>query len=61
MLTNKEGRNRCNGATPDIICKIHSTGAYTKFKAAVITLALWGLLPLTLAEWVKRMGESEHD
>lgn len=34
----------------------NSTGLASRIKAAIVTLALWGLLPVTVADWIIRRG-----
>ena len=62
MTTNKKGRAGGHQATPktsESTC--NSTGIASRVKAAVVTLAVWGLFPLRLADRINRMGGPHDD
>ena len=53
MTQKTKGRVGCHQATPrsrQITAK--STGLASRFKAVVVTLALWGVLPAFAADWI---------
>ena len=61
MTTHKKdrtGRNRAAFSTSTQSCNF--TGLVTRIKAIIVTMALWGLLPIPLADWLINRGES-HD
>ena len=43
------------------ISKLRSTGLASNAKTLVVTLALWGLIPYRLADWLIRFGGLRHD
>ena len=63
MTKNRKGRADWHQATLNTYQYIrHSTILVTHIKAAIVTLALWGLLPIPLAEWLINWIEGEsHD
>ena len=57
MTTNRKGRTGWHQATlttSKSTCT--STGLATRVKAVIVTLALWGLLPVTVADWLIHRG-----
>ncbi len=34
----------------------NSTGLAARIKAVIVILALWGLLPVTVADWIIKLG-----
>jgi hypothetical protein len=38
-----------------------STGLASRFKAAVVTLAFWGVIPVSVTEWTIRWGGHRND
>jgi hypothetical protein len=61
MTTNRKGRTGCNQATPKTSkSNSNSTGLTARIKAAIVTLALWGLLPVAVADWLIHLG-GQHD
>ncbi|MFQ5643986.1 MAG: hypothetical protein ACE5FQ_09825 [Thiogranum sp.] len=37
------------------------TGLASQIKAVIVTLSLWGWLPMKLADWVTRKGGQHHE
>jgi len=37
------------------------TAISSHIKAAIITLAIWGWVPIGLAEWINKKGDSGHE
>jgi hypothetical protein len=61
MTTNRKGRAGWHQATLEIpkhTCNF--TGLAARIKGVIVSLALWGLLPVTLADWLIHGGEL-HD
>jgi hypothetical protein len=62
MTTNRKGRDRlASGAT--LKTSKHTcnfTGLAVRVKGLIVTLALWGWLPVGLADWLIHRGEP-HD
>ena len=57
MTRNRKGRAGCNQATPKTSKHTRNfTGLVARIKAAIVTLALWGLLPVTMADWLINLG-----
>lgn len=57
MTTNRKGRAGWHQATPKTSkSNSNSTGLVARIKAAIITLALWGLLPVAVADWLIHLG-----
>ena len=57
MTTNRKGRAGWHQATLKTSkCTCNSTGPAARIKAAIVTLALWGLLPVSLADWLIHLG-----
>ena len=57
MTTNRKGRAGCNQATLKTtkrICNFTSLAA--RIKAVIVALALWGLLPVAVADWLINLG-----
>lgn len=57
MTRNRKGRAGWHQATPKTSKSTsNSTDLAARIKAAVVTLALWGLLPATVADWLIHLG-----
>ena len=53
MTKNRKGRAGWHQATPKTSNNAsNSTGPAVRIKAAIVTLALWGLLPVAVADWI---------
>ena len=56
------GRADCNQATPKTsICAFYFTALTARIKALIVTLALWGWLPVPLAYWITNRGEARDE
>ncbi|MEJ1382028.1 MAG: hypothetical protein RPU52_06260 [Candidatus Sedimenticola sp. (ex Thyasira tokunagai)] len=57
MSRKTKGRGGWHQATPKT-CKYssNSTGLVARIKAAIVTLALWGLLPVAVVDWIIHRG-----
>lgn len=62
MTRNRKGRDRlASGATLNTSKHTHNfTGLTARVKGFIVTLALWGWLPVGLADWLIHRGEP-HD
>ncbi|MGB5830677.1 MAG: hypothetical protein WBG92_01625 [Thiohalocapsa sp.] len=61
MTRNRKGRAGWHQATLKTSKSTsNSTGLAARIKAVIVTLALWGLLPVAIADWINHRGES-HD
>ena len=61
MTTNRKGRAGWHQATLETSTHTRDfTGLVARIKGFVVTLALWGWLPVGLAEWLIHRGEP-HD
>jgi len=57
MTTNRKGRAGCNQATLKTSKRTTNfTGLAAHIKAVIVTLALWGLLPVAVADWLINLG-----
>jgi hypothetical protein len=57
MTNNRKGRTGFHQATPKTSkSTCNSTGLGPRVKAAIVTLALWGLLPVVVADWIIHPG-----
>ncbi len=57
MTKNRKGRAGWHQATPKTSKRsCNSTGRLARIKEAIVTLALWGWLPLGLARWINSKG-----
>ncbi len=56
MTTKTRGRNGGDRATPKIPDSRNSTPMASRAKGLIVRLALWGLLPVSLAGWIIRRG-----
>jgi len=57
MTTNRKGRAGCNQATPNTSKHTRDfTGLAARVKGFIVTLALWGLLPVAVADWLIHLG-----
>jgi len=62
MTTDRKGRTGGHPATPITSMDIrHSTALVARIKAAIVTLTLWGLLPVSVADWLIHRGGPGHD
>lgn len=61
MTRNRKGRAGCNQATLKTLKHTRNfTGLAVRVKGFIVTLALWGWLPVSLADWLIHWGE-QHD
>ena len=61
MTRNRKGRAGWHQATLKTSKHIGNfTGLAARIKAVIVTLALWGLFPVTVADWLIHRGEP-HD
>ena len=61
MTTNRKGRAGCNQATLKTSKHTHNfTVLAARVKGFIVTLALWGWLPVSLVDWLIHWGE-QHD
>jgi len=56
MILNKKGRAGCHQAAQKPADNGNSTAIASRIKATVVTLALWGILPIRLADWIINQG-----
>lgn len=57
MTTNRKGRAGWHQATPKTAKSTsNSTGLAARIKGLIITLALWSLLPVAVADWLIKLG-----
>lgn len=56
MTTNNKGRNGGDRATQKTYAERNHTATAARIKALIVGAALWGLLPLSLADWIIRRG-----
>lgn len=57
MTRNRKGRAGWHQATPKTFKHTRNfTGLVARIKAAIVTLALWGLLPVSVADWLIHLG-----
>lgn len=62
MTTKRKGRPGWHQATPKTSESTHnSTGLAARIKAAIVTMALWGLLPVAVADWLINLGGWRND
>jgi hypothetical protein len=62
MTTNRKGRAGWHQATPkNSKSNSNSTSLVARIKAVIVTLALWGLLPVTVADWFINLGGLRDD
>ncbi len=62
MTANRKGRAGWHQATPKTSkSTCNSTGLAARIKAVIVTLALWGLLPVTVADWLINLGGWRND
>ena len=61
MTSNEKGHTGWHRATPKTSkCTCSSIGLAARIKVAIVTLAVWGLIPITVADWIIHRGEP-HD
>ena len=57
MTTKMKGRASWHQATPKTSKSTrNSTGLASRIKAVIVKLALWGLLPVGVADWIIQRG-----
>jgi len=57
MIRKIMGRAGWHQATPKTSDNtLNSTGFASRVKATIVTLALWGLLPISVADWIIQHG-----
>lgn len=57
MTINRKGRAGCNQATLKTSKRTRNfTGLAARIKAVIVALALWGLLPVAVADWLINLG-----
>ncbi len=57
MTKNRKGRAGWHQATPKTsIRSCNSTDHFARINGAIVTLALWGWLPLGLPRWINSKG-----
>ncbi len=62
MTRKNEGRADWHQATSNTsINTSNSTCLVPRFKALIVTLALWGWFPISLADWINKWGGSNHE
>ena len=62
MTRNRKGRDGCHQATPNTSnFAFYFTVIATHFKAAIVTLTLWGWLPMCLSKWISNRGVQHND
>lgn len=59
MTRKTKGRNRWHGATPKAFCADNHS-IRTRIDAAIVRLAVWGVLPVKLADWLINRGGPGH-
>ena len=62
MTRKTKGRAGWHQATPKTSkSTCNCTGLASRLKAAIVNLALWGLLPMAVAEWIIHRGGLRDD
>ena len=62
MTINNKGRTGCHQSPPKSSKFFgYFISPLSRLKAIVVTLALWGWLPLSLAEWLNQSGGDHHE
>lgn len=56
MTRNNKGRNRWHGATPKASDSRNPTPIHSSIKAAILRLAVWGVVPAGFATWLIERG-----
>ena len=56
MTTKNTGRDRWSGATQKISDNRNPTAVRSNIKAAIVRLAVWGLIPVEIARWLIQRG-----
>lgn len=54
MAKKTKGRAGCHQATRDTSNSRNATPTASRIKALIVRLALWGLIPIELADWLIR-------
>ena len=58
MSRQTKGRSGCNQATSKAsYFKVYFTAKTKGLKALIVTLALWGWLPIGLTDWISHLGD----
>ena len=62
MTRKTKGRAGCHQATSKTSkCACYFTVLASRMKAVIVTLALWGWLPVSIADWFINRGEAHDD
>lgn len=62
MKKNRKGRTGWHRWTlTTSICKSYFSGLTSKIKDLIITLTLWGLIPVKLANWIINLGGANDE
>jgi hypothetical protein len=61
MATNNKGRAPGKDATPKTTDRRNPTPIHSSIKAAIVRLALWGVIPASFATWLIRAWRLRHD
>lgn len=62
MTTSIKGRAGWHQATPKTSKRTSNfTGLAASIKSAIVTLALWGVLPMAVADWLIQRGGLRND
>jgi len=56
MNKNNKGRDRWHGATPKTSDSRNFTAIHSGIKAAIVRLAVWGVIPASFATWLIQRG-----
>ncbi|MDA8093177.1 MAG: hypothetical protein M0T84_04565 [Betaproteobacteria bacterium] len=60
MTKNNKGRYRWNGATPNVSDSPNHTPIRTRATGVIVRIAVWGLIPGSLADWLTQRGGLRH-
>jgi len=62
MTSNRKGRVGWHQATLETSKRTSNfTGLAAPIKGVIVTLALWGLLPVAIADWINHRGEPRDE
>lgn len=62
MTTKTKGRAGGHQATPNTSTSTcNFTGIVSRLKATIVTLAVWGIVPMRLASWLIQRGGLRHE
>ncbi|TVR61845.1 MAG: hypothetical protein EA420_10970 [Candidatus Competibacteraceae bacterium] len=56
MIVKNKGRDRWHGATQKTSVNQNVTAIRSSIKAAIVRLAVWGLIPVEIARWLIQRG-----